>query len=508
MRARRSLCALGDLTVPKFAPSWHHHTKARALEESIRYARFRGERGGIARLLISEPPQHGKSLFAGELAPALALGQDPSLTVMVTAYGSGLATERVEKTRAIMNHPSYKEAFPTRIGAQVDKRTKRTVAAKDQAAYFKTMREHSDGSLSPAGGHYFAAGLTAGFVGHGYRFGVMDDWVKNQQDAISPSAQLKRIHTYTQAFETRQQGVSAIVVIAQLWDNPDWLDWLWDLWTDQGHDPQWLKFPALSDEYAAYPLHEDDPRSEGSDQSLWPARFPDEEQRKKRNGLVLRDKNAWCALQQQNPLRISGQLFPPGAWQHFNVTGQSAFNYRKGFDEIHLSVDGNVKETGSSFAVIGAYGVLNRQIDGEPVKHYFRVDESRGHYEFATLRDETLRLWRKWTNLTNKTGYCWVEDKANGPALMSQLNGRGIPFRAVPKSRSKLTCYRMAQLAVAEGRVWLPADADKNVTCHWVPDFVAELKSQPNTPDDRADEISQMIICNDPQLGIDLLNMR
>lgn len=513
LRARRSICALGDVTVPGYAASWHHRVKAAALEELIRYARFAGEQGGIARLLISEPPQHGKSLHAAELTPALALGQDPDLAVISTAYDSALAGRAVENARAIMTSPGYLATFPTRIGRQTDAKTGKTIAAKDQASFFRTMREHPDGAVTSARGYFYSAGITAGITGWGFRLGIMDDWVKDEAAAISHSAQLKRIGTYTKSFETRQMGPAAICAIGTMWDDPDWLDWLWDLWSDQGHDPVWLRFPALSDSTAKYPLHPQDPRAEGSDLSLWEARFPSVDQRKKRDGLIIRDKSAWMALQQQNPLRVSGQLFPPGAWQWFHATGPDAFDLRR-LSAIHFSIDGNVKETTSgSFAVIGVYGVMTRVVDGHPTTHFFRLDESRGRYDFAVLRDETLRLWRKWKQAHPALVACgkmWVEDRANGPALMSQLAGRGIPFEPVPKIRSKLSCFRMAQLPVLENRVWLPRDSDGLVTCDWVEGplgFVSELKSQPTEPDDRADEFSQMIICNDPNLGIDCLKI-
>ena len=507
LRSKMSITALGAQTVPNYIASWHHNTKALALQDVIRYSRYRGTRGGISRLLISEPPQHGKSLHA-ELAAAMALGQDPSMTVMATSYSTGLAGERAENTKRIMKSPGFLAAYPTRVGAHLDPTTGRVLAAKDQSTYFKTLREHPDGSLTDAGGYFYAAGITAGLTGRGYRLGIIDDWIKDEQSAYSAAAALHRIGTYTKGFETRQQGVAGVIAIGTLWDNPDWLDWLFDLWIAQGHDPVWLRFPALSDDTARYPLHADDPRKEGSDLSLWPERFPDDEQRKKRAGLLMADPQSWYALQQQNPKKITGSLFTDNLWKWFATTGPDAFDLRR-LEAIHLSVDGNVKETGSSFAVIGVYGVLNRY--GEP--HYFRLDESRGHYEFSEFRDETLRLWNKWKtaypNLV-ASGRVWVEDKANGPALMSQLAGHGIAFTAVPKGRSKVSCYRMAQLPLAAGQCWLPSDSNGLVTSDWVGGelgFVRELSRQPSSPDDRADEFSQMIICNDPSLGIDLLRI-
>ena len=523
LRAKRSICALGEVTVPKYCASWHHKVKSRYLEQVIKYARFAGKQGGISRLLLSEPPQHGKSLHAGELAPALALGQDPDLTVMATAYNSSLAGERAENTKAIMKTEGYMRTFPTRVGTQYDPNTGRAVQTKDQSNYFKTLRENSDGSFAPARGHFYAAGISAGLTGRGFKLGILDDWVKDEQAAMSPASTLHRIGTYTKGFESRQQGVCGVIAIGTMWDCPDWLDWLWDLWTDQGHDPVWLRFPALSDDTAIYPLHEDDPRTEGSEESLWEERFPAAEQRKKRNGLIVKDPNSWLAIQQQAPKRISGSLFPKTAWQHFAVTGDHAFSLSQ-LDEIHMSIDGNAKDTGASFAVLGVYGVMVRSV-ADPLapgkkcttKHYFRLDESRGHYDFALLRDETLRLWNKWRGAFPELvarGRCWVEDKANGTPLMSQLAGRGIAFTAVPKIRSKIVCHRMAQLAVLEGRCWLPLDSDGLVTHGWVrgidgdQGFVRELAAQPKEPDDRADEFSQFIICNDPHLGIELLALR
>jgi hypothetical protein len=79
--ARSSLTELGALVVPEYRDRlwWYHKQIAEALEGLLRYVRFKGEKGGYARVAISMPPQHGKSLHGTELFPALALGQDPDI---------------------------------------------------------------------------------------------------------------------------------------------------------------------------------------------------------------------------------------------------------------------------------------------------------------------------------------------------------------------------------------------------------------------------------------------
>ena len=150
-RARSSIVALGKLVVPNYRARlhWYHRQIAEALEGLLRFVRFRGKRGGYARVVLSLPPRHGKSLHAIELLPALAFGQDPSLKVMVATHTATLAKDGVNNTRQYMSHPTYAESFKTRIGAveSVDAEGNRSkVEATNAALMFRTLAPRRQGS--------------------------------------------------------------------------------------------------------------------------------------------------------------------------------------------------------------------------------------------------------------------------------------------------------------------------------------------------------------------------
>lgn len=48
-------------------------------------------RGRIRRLMVTIPPQHGKSLGATTLLPAYMLGLDPDLKIAIASYSAALA---------------------------------------------------------------------------------------------------------------------------------------------------------------------------------------------------------------------------------------------------------------------------------------------------------------------------------------------------------------------------------------------------------------------------------
>ena len=48
-------------------------------------------RGKIRKLMVSMPPQHGKSIGASTLLPAYMLGLNPDLRVAIASYSSALA---------------------------------------------------------------------------------------------------------------------------------------------------------------------------------------------------------------------------------------------------------------------------------------------------------------------------------------------------------------------------------------------------------------------------------
>lgn len=72
--------------------------------------------GRIRKLMVSMPPQHGKSVGASTLLPAYMLGLNPDLRVAIASYSASLASRFNRRVQRIIESSEYGQMFPqTRI---------------------------------------------------------------------------------------------------------------------------------------------------------------------------------------------------------------------------------------------------------------------------------------------------------------------------------------------------------------------------------------------------------
>ena len=537
---RSSIVELGTLVVPEYRRRcwWYHRQIADALEGLLRYVRFKGARGGYARVAISMPPQHGKTLHGSELFPALALGQDPDLRIIAASNTVTIAKKSVANTRIWVDHAAYKATFPTRFGSVEEfdaSRSKptRVLEVEDSAQFFKTIkpRDPRRGDRTPVEGHgyYLAQGMGGSITGWGYDIGIMDDLVKNAEQALSPRHHEKLWEFYTSVFDTRERGgYAGQLYIGTRWTKPDFADELLDYWQAQSMPDhplpiKVLKLPAFAEEGLA--LNPADPRNDPAFVAKHGGGLDNPTQRKssyylgKRNALMTQTPWVWHGMWQQEPSQDGAKFFQADEWLPFD----EKFDLRT-FRYLDFSIDANLSEKGQSFAVIQVTGVLvvGDKLPGQEGVHYFVLEVARGHWSYGELEKEFLRLRAKWSAAlpaASAAGSIWVENKALGPTLINKFE-HVHPIVAVPKAKAKIVCYRIASPITAQLRVRVPRGtwgkdptnpALPLVTDEWVGDaktpgsWVQELGSYPSTPDDRRDALAQQIICRTPWLGIDLL---
>ena len=73
--------------------------------------------GRIRRLMVTMPPQHGKSVGSTTLLPAYILGLDPDLRVAIASYSATLANKFNRRVQRIIESSEYSALFPhTQIG--------------------------------------------------------------------------------------------------------------------------------------------------------------------------------------------------------------------------------------------------------------------------------------------------------------------------------------------------------------------------------------------------------
>lgn len=228
-----------------------HHRKICAALEAV-------ERGEIKRLLIEAPPRHSKSELASRRFPAWWIGRNPEHQIISASYNDEIGTDIGRDVRNIAKDRLYNNVFP---GV--------TLAEDSKAA----GRWHTN-----RGGSYLATGVGGTMTGYGAHLMIIDDPIKNREEADSERTREKVWAWFTSTVYTRSMPGGAIVMIVTRWHEDDLAARV------QKSEP-WtvLKLPAISG----------DPPC-----ALWPEWYPLRELLRIKSVIPPRD---WFALYQQEP---------------------------------------------------------------------------------------------------------------------------------------------------------------------------------------------------------------
>jgi predicted phage terminase large subunit-like protein len=283
--ARRNLLPFTKYTMPEFEESWHHEVMCEHLDAFVRL--------DIDRLIISMPPRHTKSELVSRRLPAFILGQDPNAPIIAASYGADLARRMNRDVQRIMDDAAYRQLFPhTKLyGANI-----RTVA---QGSW---LRNSDMFEVVEYNGYYRGAGIGGAITGMGMKYGIIDDPLKNRQDASSPTIRQKIWDWYTSTFRTRLAPGGGILITMTRWHEDDLVGRLLAQAHGDAHADQWtvLTMPAIAEE----PVAEYDQRQPGD--ALWPGRFDVDTLAKTRVSLGSYD---WNSLYQQRPAPPEGGMF-------------------------------------------------------------------------------------------------------------------------------------------------------------------------------------------------------
>jgi len=156
---------------------------------------------GIYLVTKSLIPTHNSEIVS-DCFPAWVLGQHADYNIIIASYNDELPTQFSRSIRDQLSSQDYKQIFPN--GAKI---------AKDNAAAGAWKTEQ--------GGGVRACGIGGSLVGFGCEILVLDDVLKNAEEAFSDSA-LERAWTWaTSTAYSRLMPKNGIVVVAQRWSTKD-----------------------------------------------------------------------------------------------------------------------------------------------------------------------------------------------------------------------------------------------------------------------------------------------
>ncbi|MBO7189819.1 MAG: phage terminase large subunit [Alistipes sp.] len=219
--------------------------------------------GRISKLIVSVPPQHGKSMGATTLLPAYMLGIDPDMRIAIASYSGTLASKFNRRVQRILDSKEYSQIFP-------DTTIKQGVKP---LGYIRTSDEVE---IIGHKGELISVGREGALTGNRVDCFILDDLYKDAMEAQSPVIRDNCWEWYTSVVRTRMHNTSRELIVFTRWHEEDLIGTLLrnepyrELHSLSDIDAvgrdEWLvlNYEALK----SSPPSELDPRSEGD--ALWP----------------------------------------------------------------------------------------------------------------------------------------------------------------------------------------------------------------------------------------------
>lgn len=457
--ARRKFRHFIKYTKPNYVFSWSHLLVAHKLNEFAH--------GRIKRLMLFEPPRHGKSEQASRRLPAFIFGIRPDAQVIGTSYAADLAEAMSRDVKKIIMDNPYKELFPdTRLASK-------GVPSKTGAKYINTDERWE---IVDRAGSYRSAGVTGGITGMGADFLLIDDPIKDWREARSATVRQSIWDWYVSTAQTRLQEGAGVLVIQTRWNEDDLSGRLLELAAKDPTADQWdvVSLPAILEEPAD---NDYDPREIG--EALWPEFKPVNELMKIKASSI----ETWSALYQQTPSPASGNLVKKETFKYYDYGSLNSADF---FPVV--SVDASFKGNKTSdFVVIQIWGKIGPD--------HFLIDQVRDKMGFS----DTLKALKKIA-LRFPNCLCWlIEEAANGAAIIDVLKG-GLSGVVPVRPRESKEARLEAVIPLFEsGNVYLPEGAP------WLAAYERELLSFPKAKnDDQVDATSQYLARHSIDASYDL----
>ncbi len=424
--AQKDLAAYASLQWRRFQLAKHHELIVDRLHAL--------ETGKIRRLMIFLPPRHGKSLLTTLMFPAYYLGRHPDRSIISAAYGQDLADDFGRRVRNTVSDPRHQEVFPA-------------CKLMEDAS---SMRRFG----TTAGGSYFAVGRGGSITGRGADLIIIDDPIKDREEAQSETLRRSLYEWFCSVAYTRLQPGGAICIVQTRWHEADLAGMLL---SNNPREWEVLSLPAIA---------ETDEEFRRAGEALWPKHFPLPALETIR---AVVGGSAWASLYQQRPAAAEGTVFKREWWRSYEQPPP--------FTRVVQSWDTAFK-TGSDndFSVCTTWGVAT--------VGYFLLGFWRGRVEFPELKKQMAEQAKVW-----RPAQILVEDQASGQSLIQELKWQtALPIVAIRPDRDKLSRAQAVTPMIEAGKVYLPQGTS------WRHQFIDELASFPTgVHDDVVDSTTQAL---------------
>jgi predicted phage terminase large subunit-like protein len=257
------------------------------------------------RLILEAPPRHGKTELASRRFPSYVLGRYPDMKVIAASHTGSLSESINRDVQRIIDTSDYDLLFP-----------KTRLAGMGSAGGHNFVRTSTEFEIVRHVGVYKNSGVDGDLTGRGGDILLLDDPVKDIQDAYSQTMRDRAWSWFQSTFYTRCEPGGGILVIMTRWHYDDIVGRLREMMKKGGEQWKILTFPAIAEE-------DDNFRKKGD--ALSPERFTLDQLEKIKIGTAddINDVGVgslmWSALYQQNPMSSSDSKFKKENWKYLEL---------------------------------------------------------------------------------------------------------------------------------------------------------------------------------------------
>lgn len=441
-----------DGAAPQFLYPPHIERIDREVIDAIARGQQRRQLGGDDRpqiLIVALPPRHGKSTEISEHAPAWFLGTFPERRVILCSYQADFAADWGLKARTLLEEHG-RDLYNVEVdpGSRSAKRWK--------------LKGHRGGMVT--------AGVGGPITGMGADLLVIDDPVKNAEEAMSEVIREKHWDWWLSTARTRLQPGGVVVLLMTRWHQDDLAGRMIKAWDDgdgDGDPVHELRLPALAEK--------NDPLGRKPGEALWPEMYTAAYHRHTRKQSAY-----WfSAMYQGSPTPDEGGIFNRKHFRYFAIEGDQAVLRLPGGDTqtwaisecrkvTYLDLAASEKQTADYTVLTEAWitptrQLLIRRVTRDRIPGPDQPDFVKAHM-VGVVKPESI-------------GY--------QTTLIQSLIRAGVAVEPVYPDKDKVTRASAAGALYRGGQVYHLAGAE------WLGDFELELLAFPaGEHDDQVDTVA------------------
>lgn len=400
--------------------SWKFYPHLQIIEREFLSLIFTDE---VKFLILSVPPQHGKSEYLSGWGLKWLMGKFPTKRVALTSYAATIAKKWGESARDF-----FVEFGNELFGLQISPSKKAADNWIFDKALFDSFEDFDEKADSYTIGSMVTTGTGGPLTGQPVDFGIIDDPIKNAADANSPAFREKLKRWFSTVFMTRLSNTGKAIIIATRWHEDDLSGWLQTIQEVGGEKVKVINLPAICPSKDEVPAEEHgnwfpDPLGRSPGDALCPDLHPIDQLRSIEATMTSHD---FWALYQGSPRPGKGDWIDPLMMRFWNDDEliiaydphQRCWYYKDPEDTFDICLQSWDTKFARKSGGGGSYVV--GQVWGLKGSNAYLLFQVRDRWGVEDTIDQVHEVTRLFPMAQLK----YFEEKASGPEIVRRLNSQ------------------------------------------------------------------------------------